>query len=178
MFTAISAVLLGLSQPAHAQGAPKFEVAGGYQYMHDSDTSYDFSKGWMFSVGADVASWFAVVGEIGGSYKTIVSGVNNDLSLTEYTYLVGPKLTATSRAPVAPFVQALFGAANGSISLGNAGSNISVSGTHFAFQPGAGVDINPSPNFGIRLEADGRAIKTDTDTDGQWRFIAAVVFRK
>jgi hypothetical protein len=37
--------------------------------------------------------------------------------------------------------------------------------------------FNPSPRFGIRLEADGRGIQNGTDTAGQWRVIGAVVFR-
>jgi hypothetical protein len=67
--------------------------------------------------------------------------------------------------------------AHGTLSVGSSSANLSVSGTHFAVQPGAGIDFNPSPRFGIRLEADGRGIKNDNDTVGQWRIIGAVVFR-
>jgi hypothetical protein len=177
MFIAISAVLLAVAQPALAQDAPKFELGVGYQYMHDNNSSLDFSNGWFVSAGADVVSWFALVGEVGASYKTVVSGTKADLSVNEYTFLGGPKITASSRSPVAPFVQILFGAARGTLSLNGSGSSLSASKNHFAVQPGAGVDINPSPRFGIRVEADGRAVHTDTDTAGQWRILAGIVFR-
>ncbi len=177
MFTAISAVFLFLPRPAAAQDAPKFELGVGYQYMHDSKSSLDFTRGWVLSAGADVASWFALVGEIGGSSKTLASAGSTDVDASLYTYLGGPKITASAKAPVAPFVQILFGAAHGALSVGSPSSNLSVSGTHFAVQPGAGIDFNPSPGFGIRVEADGRGIKNDNDTVGQWRIIGAVVFR-
>lgn len=179
MFAAISAVLLlAAARPAQAQDAPKFEFAVGYQYMHDNDSGLDYTKGWLVSAGADVVSWFALVGEIAGSSKTLGSVGNTNLDVNLYTFLGGPKFTATANAPVAPFVQVLFGAAHGSLSLGNSSSNLQIAGTHFAVQPGAGIDFNPSPRFGIRVEADGRAIDGVNDTVGQWRVIGAVVFRK
>jgi len=178
IFAATSAVFLFLARPATAQDAPKFELGVGYQYMHDSKSDLDFAKGWVLSAGADVSSWFALVGEIGGSAKTLASAGSTDVDAGVYTFLGGPKITTSAKAPVAPFVQLLFGAARGTLSVGSSSANLSVSGTHFAVQPGAGIDFNPSPGFGIRVEADGRGIKNDTDTVGQWRVIGAVVFRK
>jgi len=181
VFSTISAVLfvsLLLVAPAQAQDAPKFEFAVGYQYLHDNNSSQDLPKGWMFSVGADVASWFALIGEVSGSSKTLASVGATDVKLSEFTFLGGPKITASSNAPVAPFVQVLFGVAHGTLSVGQSSSNLSVSGNQFAVQPGAGLDFNPSPRFGIRVEADARAINGETDTVGQWRIIGAVVFRK
>ena len=177
-FAAISAVLLLLAHPATAQDAPKFEFGVGYQYMHDSNSSQDFPRGWVLSAGADVSSWFALIGEVGGSSKTLASAGSTDLGVSIYTFLGGPKITASSKAPVAPFVQVLFGAAHGTLSVGSPSSSLSVSGTHFAVQPGAGIDFNPSPRFGIRAEVDGRGISGDNDTVGQWRIIGAVVFRR
>ena len=124
-----------------------------------------------------MSSWFALVGEIGGSAKTLANSGSADLDASLYTFLGGPKITVSSTIPVAPFVQILFGAAHGTLSVGSSSSNLSISGTHFAIQPGAGIDFNPSPRFGIRLEADGRGIQNGTDTAGQWRVIGAVVFR-
>lgn len=177
MFAAISAVVLALARPAAAQGTPTFEFAVGYQYMHDTNSSIDFTRGWAASVGANVSSWFAIVGEVGGSYETVASAGRADLTVNEYTFLGGPKVTGSSRSPVAPFVQILFGAARGTLSLAGAGSSLSVSQNHFAVQPGAGIDLNPSPRFGVRIQADGRSVQTDSDAVGQWRILAAVVFR-
>ena len=151
VFSTISTVLLALlvfPAPAHAQDAPKFEFAVGYQYLHDNNSSQDLPKGWMLSAGADLASWFSLIGEISGSSKTLASVNATDVNLSEYTYLGGPKFTVTSNAPVAPFVQVLFGVAHGSLSVGRSSSNLSVSGNQFAVQPGAGLDFNPSPQIG------------------------------
>jgi hypothetical protein len=176
-FTAISALFLLLARSATAQDAPKFEFGVGYQYMHDSTSSLDFTRGWVLSAGADVSSWFALVGEIGGSAKTLASAGSTAVDTSLYTFLGGPKFTVSSKVPVAPFAQILFGAAHGSLSVGSSSANLSISGNHFAVQPGVGIDFNPTAGFGIRAEADGRGIKGRNDTAGQWRIIGAVVFR-
>lgn len=171
-------VLTLLARPARAQGAPSAEFAFGYQYMHDNHASLDFPRGWMFSAGGDVVSWFGLVGEIAGSTKDLgsVGGTSVDVSL--YTFMGGPKFTVTSRSPVAPFAQILFGAAHGTLSAGSPAASLALSGTNFAVQPGAGVDFNFSPSVGIRGEVDGRTIYGADNTLGQWRVIGAVVFRK
>jgi hypothetical protein len=178
MFAAISAILIGFAQPADAQGTPKFELGVGYQYMHDNNTSLDFTKGWVVSVGADVVSWFGLVGEFGGSYNTLASVGSTSVSVSEYTFLGGPKFTVTSKSPVAPFAQILFGGANGSIDYSQPNLSLSASQTYFAVQPGAGIDFNPAPGFGFRFEVDARTLhRSDMDNVGQWRMIGAIVFR-
>jgi hypothetical protein len=175
----ISAVSLGLAQPARAQDAPKFEFGAGYQYMHDNHSSTDYPKGWAVFLGSDPVSWFGIVGEVGGSHKTLASVGATDLDVNLYTFLVGPKFTATSKAPVAPFVQVLFGAEHGNLSLNAPNVDLRLSGTHFAVQPGVGIDFNPTPAFGLRVQADGRGVRTDDgSTNGQWRLLAALVFRR
>ena len=178
MFTAISAVFLLLARPAAAQDTPKFEFAAGYQYMHDSKSSTDFpGAGCCRPAPTCPAGSPSSARSPAAPRRSRASG-STDLNVGLYTFLGGPRVTASSKAPVAPFVQILFGAAHGTLSVGTPSSSLSVSGTHFAVQPGAGIDFNPSPRFGIRVEADGRGIKGDTDTVGQWRIVGAVVFRK
>ena len=176
-FAVISAISVGFAQPARAQDAPKAEFGLGYQYMHDVDSSQDFPFGWVLSPGADVTSWLGLVFEVGGSYKTVSVGTV-DFNQNVYTFLAGPKIMASSKAPVAPFVQVLFGGAHGSLSVGAPSVNLTFSGNHFAIQPGVGIDFNPSPTFGLRVEADGRGINTDSGTNKEWRLLAGVVLRR
>jgi hypothetical protein len=178
-FGAISAILMGLASPARAQDAPKFELGLGYQYMHDNYSSVDYPTGWAVSLGADPASWFGIVAEVAGSRKTLASAGTADLNVNLYTFLAGPKIMASSRAPVSPFVQVLFGAEHGNLSLGSPSAALNLSGTHFAVQPGVGIDFNPTPAFGLRVEADGRAVRVaDDSAHGQWRLMGALVFRR
>ena len=177
MFSAISAVLLAVAQPALAQDAPKFELGLGYQYMHDNNSSLDFTNGWFVSPALTWSAGSRSSARSAPATRRSSAAPTRIFSVNEYTFLGGPKITASSRSPVAPFVQILFGAARGTLSLNGSGSSLSASKNHFAVQPGAGVDINPSPRFGIRVEADGRAVHADTDTAGQWRILAGIVIR-
>jgi hypothetical protein len=174
----ISAVLIGLARPVKAQDAPKLEFGAGYQYMHDNHSSTGYPAGWAAFIGADPVSWFGIVGEVSGSHKTLASAGATDLDINLYTFLAGPKFTATSKAPVAPFVQVLFGAEHGNLSLNAPSLDVRLSGTHFAVQPGVGIDFNPTSAFGLRFEADGRGVHTDDGTHGQWRLLGAFVLRR
>src|SRR6266576_5689433 len=98
---AVVALMLGAAT-AHAQGTPRMEMSLGYAYMHDNDLSDNFPKGFVASIGGYFTDWFALVGEVGGNYKTVSSnGADATLSVT--TFLVGPKFSGSSRSPVSPF---------------------------------------------------------------------------
>jgi len=56
---------------ARGQDAPRYEIAGGYAFMRDQDTSYNFPGGWVVSVGANATRWLGLVGEVGGNRKTL-----------------------------------------------------------------------------------------------------------
>src|SRR5581483_2073134 len=99
---AFASVVLTAVQ-ARAQSGPSADFAFGYVYMHDNDLDTGFPAGWMVSAAGHVTSWFSLVGEVGGSYKT-VSGPP-DVSLSLHTFSFGPRFGVTQRAPIAPFIQ-------------------------------------------------------------------------
>src|SRR5438128_1129924 len=102
------------------------------QQMQDSDLSTDFPAGWTASlVEGHLTSWFEILGEAGGNYKTL-SGGPTEVSLSVHTFLAGPRFTASNTVPVAPFVQLLVGVARGSFDVSAPNVNLSVFGTNFA----------------------------------------------
>jgi hypothetical protein len=173
---AVVAILFAGAKQARAQGAPTAEGALGYAYMHDEELSIGFPFGWMASVAGNATSWLALVGEVGGSYKKYTLGAT-ELQLRVHTFTVGPRLTVTATSPIAPFAQLLFGIAHGSADFGAPGLNVVVSGTSFATQLGFGIDLNASPSRALRLQLDLRGLRDNDQTTGQWRLVAAAVFR-
>src|SRR5262249_30633710 len=134
--------------------------------------------GWMVSASGKLASWFWLVGEVNGNYKTY-SAPGGDLKLSETTFMGGPRISGPATAPVSPFVQVLAGGAHGAADIGVPNLNLTLSGTKFAVQIGGGIDINVSPDFGFRGEFDLRGIDTGNENASgkQWRYLGAIVFR-
>ncbi len=165
--------------PAAAQSAPptRYDVAAGYAFMRDQDLansnpdiSANFPAGWMASAGGNLWSGLGVAGEVSGSYKT-VSIPGEQPKLRVYTFLAGPRIKK-SRSRVAPFGQVLFGAARASTSV----STVTETVTDFAYQPGAGVDLDLSGRVGLRIEGDYRIIRSEGTNSKEPRFTLAAVF--
>jgi hypothetical protein len=135
---------------AHAADTPRLEVAAGYAFLHDEDISENFPWGWIASVEGNVTSWLRLVGEVGGSYRTLPDSIDPP-RLTVYSLTGGPKFTARSYGRIVPFAQVVFGAALSSSGVGDWDAD-------FAYQPGGGIDMNFNPHIGVRLEADYRII--------------------
>src|SRR5262245_40014956 len=75
------------------------EIAGGYSYIYDSDSSTGIPAGWFFSAGTHLSDTFAVVGDISGNYKseTVVSGgATATASMNVHTFLAGPRAVGRS----------------------------------------------------------------------------------
>ncbi|HZP49420.1 MAG TPA: hypothetical protein VFB07_12830 [Vicinamibacterales bacterium] len=172
---AFASVVLTAVQ-ARAQSGPSADFAFGYVYMHDNDLDTGFPAGWMVSAAGHVTSWFSLVGEVGGSYKT-VSGPP-DVSLSLHTFSFGPRFGVTQRAPIAPFIQVLIGVAHGSVGVSGANVGVVFTGNDFLFQPGAGIDINGGGNVGLRLEGDVRGLQSNGSSHGEWRLVAALVLKR
>jgi opacity protein-like surface antigen len=169
----LAGLMLGSATPARAQS---LEFAAGYAYLSVEDLPDALPVGWMVSASGKLANYLWIVGEVNGNYKTY-SSAGADLSLSETTFLFGPRVSAATTASVSPFVQFLLGAARGAADIGVPNASLKITGTNFAIQPGAGIDFNASPNFAIRVEGDLRGVNADTGTGRQWRFVGALVFR-
>ncbi len=156
---------------ARGQDAPRYEIAGGYASMRDQDSSYNFPGGWIVSVGATATRWLGLVGEAGGSRKTLPLA-GDPPKLKVYTFMGGPRITTRRADRVALFGQVLFGAARASATVLDVADTV----TDFAYQPGGGIVVTLRRNVGIRLEGDYRIIRAEGSNSKESRFVAAAVF--
>jgi hypothetical protein len=175
-------MLLSAAAPLRAADAPKFELAAGYAYMHDSNRAEAFPAGWAISTAGYINSWIAVAAEVGGNYdecKTCQIGPfaaqtirGTDRTIRVHTYLAGPKIASHAASAVTPFGQVLFGGSHisGGVEFDGALN------TGFTYQPGGGVDVRVTPRTGIRVEGDYRVIRTSGRNNKEVRFMAAAVF--
>ena len=179
---AVCLFLLGAA-PLYAQGTPRAELSGGYSFMHDADRGEDFSTGWYGSAVGNINGWIGVATEIGGNYRTCAKCQrgpftsatfrSTDLHLRVYTFMAGPRVASHAISALTPFAQVLMGGSHASGGFQFDGALT----TGFTYQPGAGVDLNVTPRFGIRLEGDYRVIRTQGHDGKESRFLAGVVFR-
>jgi hypothetical protein len=177
-----SAVLILLSisvvpLAAQSTGPLRYEVAAGYQFMHDqdiaknnADLSANFPAGWMASGGAHLWRWLTAVGEIDSSLKTL-SIPGDEPKLRVYTFMGGPRFTRPMHASINPFAQVLFGSARASNSVLGVHDTV----TDFSYQPGGGFDLNLARRVGARFEGDYRIIRAEGRNSKEPRVIAAAV---
>jgi hypothetical protein len=168
-------LLLALTVPAAAQeqwADQRGNVAVGYGILHDSDAEETFPTGWMFTVTGNVGKMLGIVGEVGGSYKS-VDFLGSDANLRVHSFLGGIRFMNQAQRAI-PFAQFLVGAAtrNASFAL----VDLSETSTGLAFQPGGGVDIRANEKFGLRVQGDYRIIRSDGETSNEFRFAVGAVF--
>ncbi len=162
-------LLLALSLPAMAQDLPRFDVFGGYSYVHFSIGSSGCNITSTLNGGSGAAAFypsthFGVVADFGG-YKisTLKQGSTSlAVSGTTISYLFGPRVRYGAGA-VTPFAQVLFGGAhNGDITTNVAAAcapaaapcTLTKSDNSFAMTAGGGVDVKVARHFSIRGQAE------------------------
>jgi hypothetical protein len=163
-------LVVASSLPVAAQNAPRFELAGGYAFLHDEDSTYNFPGGWVASVAAPAASWLDAVAEAGGSYKTL-SIPGDSPTFSVYSFMAGPRFRLVRSSRIGAFAQVLFGAARASTTV------VGVSDTvrDFAYQPGAGVDVALQRHLAVRLEGDYRIVRAEGGNSRETRVLVAAV---
>lgn len=162
--------LLALAVPAAAQSDEKGNVAVSYSLMHDSELEETFPMGWAFAVSSNMGSMFAVVGEVGGNYKS-VSVLATDVNLRVHSFMGGVRFMNQSDT-VVPFAQVLVGGAHMSVSALGEGDGA----TRFAIQPGGGVDVRVSDKLRMRTQGDFRIINVEDESINEFRFSVGLVF--
>jgi opacity protein-like surface antigen len=154
--------------PLAAQDTPRAEIGAGYSAMRDSDAEEWFPVGWAVDVAVNPSSWFGIVGEVGGHYKT-VDFDGFDVDLRVHTFMGGARFTGRGNPRVTPFGQVLAGAARESFD--------GISQNVFAVQPGVGVNLYITDTVGVRLQGDFRGLydKDFEDWTSEARFTGGVV---
>jgi|SRR5262245_2768316 len=161
------------------------EIAGGYSYLYDSDSSTGLPAGWFFSAGASLSDTFSVVGDISGNYKSqsvVAGGATASASMNVHTFLAGPRVSGRlSSGQMSFYGQFLVGAARASggatTTVGGTSFAVSASDTEFCFAPGAGVDIALSDTGAIRAGVSERMIRANGNISKEFQLQLGLVYR-
>ncbi len=154
--------ILGVAAPASAQESAG-DVGFSYSILHDSEAEETFPMGWLFAGAANLGRNVAVIGEVGGNYKS-VDVLGTDVNLRVHSFLGG--IRVHNRTPkVMPFGQVLIGLAHMGASVLGEGE----SANGFAIQPGGGVDIPLTSSLGARIQGDYRIIRSEGETGNEFR---------
>jgi hypothetical protein len=174
----------GLAQDVGSLPIPFAEVSSGYVLMRDtSHERKDYPTGWYFSGALNPTQWFAIVGEVSGSYGLEEEWSTSAMTLLSkrqvYTLLAGPRFFGKV-GRIVPFGQLLAGVAQEreryTLSHGvGAPVSSSRSKEDFAMQGGGGVTVLLSERVGLRMAGDYRlivlGIGEEADYHTQFRFV-------
>ena len=137
--------------------------------------------GWYVEIARNVNRWFGIVGEVGGAYKTKGERISNnqiaDVASTLHTFMGGVRLSARLNRRIVLVHPVLVGAAHASVRTDAGAQALTSSETQFALQPGLGINLAVTEDFGIRVAADYRRVVVGGDRidENEYRFILGVV---
>jgi hypothetical protein len=185
--------VLGFSASSHAQTGPSAEFSAGWRLLNIPDAigteSETLPLGWYADVAGNLTPTFAVVGEVGGNYKSfndvlaeLGANVNVDANVNVHTFMGGVRFSARQNPAFTPYVQALFGLAHaktdveGRVTVGSQTISInqSMSDNEFAFDVDGGVGFKLSDALALRVGAGYLRVGT-SDGGNAFRFGAGVV---
>jgi hypothetical protein len=146
---------------AYAQNQERSRLFAGYSW---ANTELDFrvgpivrsnSSGWTAAISHDLSDIFGLTAAFAGHYGSAAPLGEQILDYRVHEFLFGPHI-GWHREKVRVFAHFLFGGIlfdSTHITLDRLLGRIDVglSGTHFAIDFGAGLDINISRRFGVRL---------------------------
>ncbi len=142
------AILMAVALAVSAQEMPRFEVFGGYSYIHVGSSNLGSSQqkgfglnGWTGQASVNLTNWLGVTADFGGNYGSPFA-----VSIHNYSYMFGPTLSYRAQH-VVPFAHALFGGGHLSGSIGG----LSSTDNAFAMAVGGGLDIPLKGHFGVRV---------------------------
>jgi outer membrane protein OmpA-like peptidoglycan-associated protein len=138
---------------APGQLVPRFEFAGMYHYINFSPGNPFATFGQQGGTGSftyNASRWLGLTGE-GGAYsfkrnEFPLTGNNNNIQGSMYSYLFGPRLNWRKFDYFVPFVQFLIGGTHGRFDLTGAGPQ-----SAFAAAAGGGVDMVLNKNLAWRV---------------------------
>jgi hypothetical protein len=157
-----SALFLFLAGPAVAQDS-RLDLFGGYSLLASDESAHGFeaSLGWQ--------AWGSL-----GVVADVSRHSGGDL-VTE-AFLAGPRL-AFGQGSVRPSVHGFIGVARSGASIKIFDVTISERATDLAAAVGGAVDVGAARRFSLRVKGDYLLVKTESETVGDPRLSAGVVFR-
>ena len=158
---------------------PKVEISGGYQALHALDEM--LPAGWYVEITRNVNRWFGIVGEVGGAYGTTRERISNnqiaDVASTLHTFMGGVRLSARLSRRIVLVHPVLIGVAHASVRTDAGAQALRSSETQFALQPGLGINVAITEDFGMRVAADYRRVVVGGDRidENEYRFVLGIV---
>jgi hypothetical protein len=149
------------AQAPAAIGTPTYELTGGYQLLHVSDSWFPFG------LNVDAARHYGSLGlvaEIGFAIDS-EEEAGIELSSTAWNFGVGGRWTGINSGRVWPFAQVLVGAEVLNVGVEFAGLDESETETSFMVQPGVGVNFVIADGLGIVGQVDYRRTFFDEPDD-------------
>ena len=145
-------ILLAASGTSFAQ--ERGDISGGYRFLRTDGVN--FGMGWYADVTGHVTDVLSVVGEVGGTYKSLsesVAGITVNADVKLHTFMGGAKFRVpVENRSLVPFGQVLFGVGNARASASGGGINISESSTDGAMGLSGGVDVSGGRTLGLRVQ--------------------------
>jgi hypothetical protein len=138
----------------------KGDVSAGYRLLHLSadGESENLNKGWYVDVAGHLTDVFSIVGDVGGSYRTVTESeglLTAKVDFKVHTFAAGLRARATTANPnVTPFGQVLFGGGKAKVkAVAGTVTLFDDSSTDPLLDIGGGVDVSPGGQVGIRVMA-------------------------
>lgn len=160
---ALSALLLLCAAASWGQNDPKFDVFGGYSYVHSGPgmgfASAD-ANGWEASLSYNWNRWLALKADFDGHYCC---------DQTMHNFLFGPQINL-GKGKLKPFVHGLVGVSHGT-STGGFSDNV------LGFAAGGGLDYKWTDRISLRIvQADYLGTRYGDETQHNLRLSAGIVF--
>ena len=174
-------MLLAIFRSSAIAQQRRVELSAGYSLLHVNSASSNFPRGWFGSAGGRFAigkfrkDWFGLMGEVSGNEKT-VDPLGFTLHLSAFSLLGGARVVAHEWGQLTPFAQFLAGVTREGVNSDALQTNSSV--THFAYQPGGGVDVGVTSRWAIRGAVGWRFIGTAGIPNSYQQFTVGVLWRK
>ena len=165
----VALLTVAVAAPVMAQG---LDVGVGYAFLRDDDIDENLPLGWYADISGNISGSLGLVGEVGGSYKTVNDEFDEDLDvkLSVHHLMGGVRLSRRGEGAKV-YAQVLAGGVRGTVKFLDESDSV----TDFALQPGIGIEFG-GEGTRLRIGADYRRIFSEGESATQWRATAGIVF--
>jgi len=166
----VLAVVVAVSSLSAGQVAPRWDFFGGYSYLRLDSPSFGYANwsnlnGFNGEVTFNITPQLGLTGDGSGHYGN---------QLTVYNYMIGPQFSLR-RDKSQFFGHVLFGKAQNTVNIPTATRN-GFESVGRAIAAGGGYDVDLTPRFTLRVQADYLNTRTFGTTQNDIRISTGLVF--
>lgn len=169
--TAVAQTPSGRSAPSKASVAIGYSVLDLLANSDNGTEGLTLPVGWLFGVAGRLSEHAAIVGEVGGNYKS-QQVFGTTVSANIHSFTGGLRFLGKPGSAI-PFAEIQAGATRASSAIPGV---ISFSSTGFTFSPGAGIDIRANERVSFRAQGDFAFYRSGGVTDHAFRIAFSAVF--